>query len=49
MSKVDTASVSKKPVGEKDEAEKYKCVNASCGKVFDKPMKFCPGCGQSQQ
>ena len=49
MAKVATATASRKTTGEKDEPEKYKCVNASCDRVFDKPMKFCPGCGEKQQ
>jgi len=49
MAKVATATASRKTSGEKDEPEKYKCVNPSCDRVFDKPMKFCPGCGEKQQ
>jgi len=49
MAKVATATASRKTSGEKDESEKYKCVNANCDRVFDKPMKFCPGCGEKQQ
>ncbi len=49
MAKVATATASRKVSNEKEEPEKYKCVNTSCDKVFDKPMKFCPGCGHNQQ
>jgi hypothetical protein len=48
MAKVATATASRKAPNEKDEPEKYKCINPSCNMIFDKKVKFCSDCQTKQ-
>ncbi len=48
MAKVATATASRKAPNEKDEPEKYKCINPSCNMIFDKKVKFCSECQTKQ-
>ncbi len=48
MAKVATATASRKAPNEKEEPEKYKCINPNCSMIFDKKVKFCSECQTKQ-